>query len=135
LSKRAVMQQRRSSLENASRPTIGTTSLQNCAPLPQVESMGYHIGRAVPWENHHCEKHGNTQISPNLTHKLWNMLAPGIPVLATSAVWPWCRRSFQDICRGLWIIIAELICGLFPMIFRVVCPSCQAMHLPPAIYY
>jgi hypothetical protein len=28
-----------------------------------------------------------------------------VPVLAlvmeTSAVWPWCRRSFQDICRGL----------------------------------
>jgi hypothetical protein len=20
------------------------------------------------WENHHCEKHGNTQISPNLSH-------------------------------------------------------------------
>jgi hypothetical protein len=47
-----------------------------------------------------------------------------VPVLAliieSSAVWPWCRRSFQDICRGLWIIIAELTCGLFPMIFRMV---------------
>jgi hypothetical protein len=35
-----------------------------------------------------------------------------VPVLAliieTSAVWTWWRRSFQDICRGLWIIIAEL---------------------------
>jgi hypothetical protein len=44
-----------------------------------------------------------------------------IPVLAliieTSAVWPWCRRSFQCICRGLWIIIAELTCGLFPWSF------------------
>jgi hypothetical protein len=47
-----------------------------------------------------------------------------VPVLAliieTSAVWPWCRRLFQDIWRGLWIIIAELTCGLFPMVF----PSC-----------
>jgi hypothetical protein len=98
-------------------------------------------------ENHHCEKHGNTQISPNLSHKLWQRLAlacledlikpnqashqgarwtssvsmPKVPVLAliiaTSAVWPWCRRSFQ-------IIIAELTCGLFPMIFRLVFPSC-----------
>jgi hypothetical protein len=31
---------------------------------------------------------------------------------------------FQDICRELWIIIAELTCGLFPMIFRMVFPSC-----------
>jgi hypothetical protein len=44
-------------------------------------------------------------------------------IIETSAVWPWCRRSFQDICRGLWIIIAELTCGLFPMIFRMVFPS------------
>jgi hypothetical protein len=43
--------------------------------------------------------------------------------METSAVWPWCRRSFQDICRGLWIIIAKLTCGLFPMIFRMVFPS------------
>jgi hypothetical protein len=99
------------------------------------------------WENHHCEKHGNTQISPNLTHKLWKMLDPGMPgrsyqtkpglpssvsmlrvpvldlIIETSAVWPWCRRSFQDICRGQWIIIAELTCGLFPMIFCMVFPS------------
>jgi hypothetical protein len=32
------------------------------------------------WENHHCEKHGNTQISPNLSHKLrkryaWKILS------------------------------------------------------------
>jgi hypothetical protein len=50
-----------------------------------------------------------------------------VPVLAliieTSAVGPWHRRSFQGICRGLWIIIAELTCGLFPMIFRMVFPS------------
>jgi hypothetical protein len=31
------------------------------------------------WENHHCEKHGNTQISPNLSHKLWKRLASGMP--------------------------------------------------------
>jgi hypothetical protein len=31
-----------------SSPTWGTTSLQNCAPLSQVQSMGYHIRRAVP---------------------------------------------------------------------------------------
>jgi hypothetical protein len=52
-----------------------------------------------------------------------------VPVLAliieTSAVWPWCRRSFQNIYRGLWIIIAGLTCGLLPMIFRMVCPSCE----------
>jgi hypothetical protein len=105
------------------------------------------------WENHHCEKHGNTQISPNLSHSYergWPMACLDgllkqnqashqgarwkssvsmlkVPVLAliieTSAVWPWCRRSFQDICRGLWIIIAELTCGFFPMIFRMVFPS------------
>jgi hypothetical protein len=45
-------------------------------------------------------------------------------IIETSAVIPWCRRSFQDICRRLWIIIAELTCGLFPMIFRMVFPSC-----------
>jgi hypothetical protein len=45
------------------------------------------------------------------------------PIIETSAVWPWCSRSFQDICRGLWIIIAELTCGLFSMIFRMVRPS------------
>jgi hypothetical protein len=33
------------------------------------------------------------------------------------------QRSFQD--TGLWIIIAELTCGLFPMIFRMVFPSCN----------
>jgi hypothetical protein len=61
-----------------------------------------------------------SNITTNLSHKLWKRLAPGmsgrfsmlkVPVLAliieTSAVWPWYRRSFQDICRGLWIIIAE----------------------------
>jgi uncharacterized protein with PQ loop repeat len=44
-------------------------------------------------------------------------------IIETSAVWLWYRRSFQDICRGLWIIIAELTCGLFPMIFCMVFPS------------
>jgi hypothetical protein len=92
------------------------------------------------WENHHCEKHGNTQISPNLSHKLcliklnqashqgarWtssvSMLK--VPVLAliieTSAVWPWYRMSFQDICRGLdnysraylWLISHDLSHGV-----------------------
>jgi hypothetical protein len=93
----------------------------------------------LTWENHHCEKHGNTQIAPNPSHKLWrgwplacleDLIKPHqashqgarwtssvsmlkVPVLAliieTSAVWPWCRRSFQDICRGLWIIYLWLI--------------------------
>jgi hypothetical protein len=84
------------------------------------------------WENHNREKHENTQISPNITHKLWTLLASGMPgrsyqakpglasgcqvkssvsmlrapvlalIIETSAVWSWCRRSFQDICRGLW---------------------------------
>jgi hypothetical protein len=44
--------------------------------------------------------------------------------ISTTAVWPWYRRSFQGISRGMWIIIAELTCGLFPMIFRMVFPSC-----------
>jgi hypothetical protein len=47
-----------------------------------------------------------------------------VPVLAllikTSAVWPWCRRSFQDICRGLdnyssaylWLISHDLSHGV-----------------------
>jgi hypothetical protein len=30
-----------------SRPPWGSTSPRKCAPLPQVQSMGYHIGRAV----------------------------------------------------------------------------------------
>jgi hypothetical protein len=39
------------------------------------------------------------------------------------------QKSFQGICRGLWIIIAELTCGLFPMMFRMVFPSCKLfMH-------
>jgi hypothetical protein len=95
------------------------------------------------WENHHCEKR-NTQISPNLSHKLWKRLAPGMPgrsyqtkpglpsgcqvsikcflalIIETSAVWPWCRRSFQDICRGLddyswaylWLIFHDLLHGV-----------------------
>jgi hypothetical protein len=103
------------------------------------------------WENHHCEKHGTTQLSPNPSRKLWKRLAPGMPgrsyqtkpglpsgcqvnikyfyakstclIIETSAVWPWCRRSFLGNCRGLWIIIAELTCGLFPMIFCMVFPS------------
>jgi hypothetical protein len=47
-------------------------------------------------------------------------------IIETSAVWPWYRRSFQDICRGLWI--AKLTCGLFPMIFRMVFPSCVGLN-------
>jgi hypothetical protein len=35
--------------------------------------------RSQAWENHHCEKHGNTQISSNLSHKLWKRLALGMP--------------------------------------------------------
>jgi hypothetical protein len=59
-------------------------------------------------------------------------------IIETSAVWPWCSRSFQDICRGLCIIIAELTCGLFPMIFRMVFPSCRGggalAHVPGYMY-
>jgi hypothetical protein len=106
----------------------------------------------ISWENHHCEKHGNTQISPNLSRELWKRLAPGMPgrsyqtkpglpsgrqvnikcfyakgtcsvlalIIETSAVWPWYRRSFQDICRGLdnysraylWLISHDLSHGV-----------------------
>jgi hypothetical protein len=31
----------------ASRPTWVTTSLRNCAPLPQAQFIGYHLGKAV----------------------------------------------------------------------------------------
>jgi hypothetical protein len=31
----------------SSRPTWGTTSLRNCAPLPQAQSMGYPIGKGL----------------------------------------------------------------------------------------
>jgi hypothetical protein len=52
-----------------------------------------------------------------------------VPVLAliieTSTAWPWYRRSFQGICRGLWIIIAELTCGLFPWSFAWCSPHVQ----------
>jgi hypothetical protein len=53
-----------------------------------------------------------------------------------TAVWPSCSRSFQDICRGLWIIIAELTCGLFPMIFCMVFPSWALEQLiwPPMVH-
>jgi hypothetical protein len=61
-----------------------------------------------------------------------------VPVLAliieTSAHWPWYRRSFQYICRGLWIIIAEFTCGLFPMIFRMVFPSWKIWSACPIQY-
>jgi hypothetical protein len=95
-------------------------------------------------------KNGNTQISPNLSHKLWKRLDPGMPgqsyqtkqashqgarwtsivsilkvpvlalIIETSAVWTWCRRSFQDICRGLdnyswaylWLISHHLSHGV-----------------------
>jgi hypothetical protein len=104
------------------------------------------------WENHHCEKHGNTQISPNLSHSyergwplacLEDLINPNqashqcarwtssvsmlkVPVLAIiieiSAVWPWYRRTFQDICRGLdnysraylWLISHDLSHGVPP---------------------
>jgi hypothetical protein len=36
---------------------------------------------------------------------------------------------YLHICRGQWIIIAELACGLFPMIFRMVCPSCTQLKI------
>jgi hypothetical protein len=43
---------------------------------------------------------------------------PGLAlIIETSTVWPWYRTSFQGICRGLWIIIAELTVGLFPWSF------------------
>jgi hypothetical protein len=53
-----------------------------------------------------------------------------VPILAliieTSAVWPWCRRSFQDICRGLdnhrwaylWLISHDLSHGV-PLMFSL----------------
>jgi hypothetical protein len=106
-------------------------------------------------ENHHCEKHGNTQISPNLTHKLWKMLAPGIPersyqtkpglpsgcqvnvncFYAKSTCLGSNYRNISSltlvqkvITWGQWIIIAELTCGLFPMISHMVCPSCWPLQ-------
>jgi hypothetical protein len=52
-----------------------------------------------------------------------------VPVLAliieTSTVWPWYRRSFQGICRGLWIIIAELPAAYFPWSFALCSPHEQ----------
>jgi hypothetical protein len=56
-------------------------------------------------------------------------------IIEISAVWPWCRRSFQDICRGLWIIIAELTYGLFPMIFRMVFPSWEKKNLVCRLWF
>jgi hypothetical protein len=35
-----------------------------------IHGQTYDKDRESTRENHHCEKHGNTQISPNLSHKL-----------------------------------------------------------------
>jgi hypothetical protein len=48
-----------------------------------VAHWGY-LEEGSSWENHHCGKHGNTQISPNLSHKLWKsgrsyQTKPGFP--------------------------------------------------------
>jgi hypothetical protein len=66
-------------------------------------------------------------IKPNQTSHQGARWTPSVsilkvPVLAieTSAVWPWCRRSFQDICRGLdnyswaylWFISHDLSHGV-----------------------
>jgi hypothetical protein len=39
-------------------PTVAMISVENVCKLSMVSRT---------WENHHCEKHGNTQISPTLT--------------------------------------------------------------------
>jgi hypothetical protein len=113
--------------------------------IPAVNRRTPNSDRLHTWENHHCEKHGITQISPNRSHKLWKRLAPGMsgrsyqtkPGLPSGCqvnikcfyAKSTCLGSnyrnissrnissltlVQDICRGLWIIIAELTCGLFP---------------------
>jgi hypothetical protein len=46
--------------------------------VPRLKNRKCKTVKYQSWENH-CEKHGNTQISRNLTHKLWKMLAPGRP--------------------------------------------------------
>jgi hypothetical protein len=51
--------------------------LSNCIGL--VDPFLWILDCPSSWGNHHCEKHGNTQISPNLSHKLWKRLAPGMP--------------------------------------------------------
>jgi hypothetical protein len=70
----------------------------------------------IAWENHHCEKQGNHPTSLKLWKRYaWKILSNQTrPPIRASTVWPW---SFQGICRGLWIIIAELTCGLFPWSF------------------
>jgi hypothetical protein len=106
---------------------------------------------SITWENHHCEKHENTQISPNLTHKLWKMLAPGMPgrsyqtkpgLPSGCQVNIKCFYANKSTCLGsnhrnissltlvqkvipgyLQITVDNYTCGLFPMIFRMVCPS------------
>jgi hypothetical protein len=71
-----------------------------------------------------------------------------VPVLAliieTSAVWPWCRRSFQDVCRGqwiyscayLWLISHDLLHGV-PLaswtFFLLV--SCMEVIIPPSMFH
>jgi hypothetical protein len=44
-------------------------------------------------------------------------------IIETSTVWPWYRRSFQGICRGL-DNYSRAYLWLIPMIFRMVFPSC-----------
>jgi hypothetical protein len=114
------------------------------------------------WENHHCEKHGNTQISLNHSHKLWKRLAPGMPgrsyqtkpglpsgcQVNNKCVYAKCTISsltlMQKVIPG-YLQRTELTCGLFPMIFRMVFPSClrpeestmtcSFYHLPSKSWY
>jgi hypothetical protein len=71
-----------------------------------------------PWENHHCESYERgwplaclEDLKPNqASHQgarwtssvsMLNVLPVLGLIIETSAVWPWYRRSFQNICRGL----------------------------------
>jgi hypothetical protein len=113
--------------------------------LPRINILG--AGKCVlSRENHHCEKHGNTQISPSYERgwplacldgliksnqtsdqgARWTSSVSMLKVhvfaliIETSAVWPWCRRSFQDISRTvdnyswayLWFISHDLSHGV-----------------------
>jgi hypothetical protein len=82
-------------------PSLIVISYESCCPLACLDGL----------------------LKPNLylTRPPIRVLSVSI-IIETSAVWPWCRRSFQDICRRLdnyswaflWLISHDLSHGVCP---------------------
>jgi hypothetical protein len=66
--------------------------------------MVYHVNQMVDreHENHHCEKQGNTQISPNLSHKVMLILFVGLRNRHTSKTQKWKeKKKFHTIISAV----------------------------------